>query len=198
MVGDLYTYQIDATDTDCWKTITYSKVNGPDGLTVGLTTGLISWTPTCVQAGANSVTVRATDDGGLSAEDTFVITVSSTGVLSSLVINTILGGGHARAILVNDVTPSPITIDVLSGENSITFTPTLVLPYPCSTIRYRYKASGDDNYGPWREGANGQESLELSLNQYSSHEHPDPNIIEIDDALTGYITIEIYRGRPPL
>jgi len=189
----LYTYIIVATDTDCWDDITYSLEDGPTGMT--LTGDTISWIPDCTQIGNHSVTVRATDDHPESTDQTFTITVSSTGVLASLVINTIAGVGHARTISVDDVTTSPITIDVFSGENSITFTPTLVPPYPCSTIRYGYKASGDDNYGPWYEIANGEESLELSLDQYNSHQHPDPNIIEIDDAQTGYITIEIYRGR---
>ncbi|MCJ7790595.1 MAG: putative Ig domain-containing protein, partial [Candidatus Atribacteria bacterium] len=79
VVGTPYTYTITATDTDCWPNITYSKVAGPAGLTVGSTTGLISWTPDCADIGVNSVTVRATDNGSpaLYAEDTFVITVSS-------------------------------------------------------------------------------------------------------------------------
>jgi len=76
VVGTEYTYQIVATDTDCWNIITYSLVSGPDGMTFD-GTDTIKWTPTCAQIGDHAVTVRATDNGSpaLFAEQNFTITV---------------------------------------------------------------------------------------------------------------------------
>jgi len=71
-----YTYQIVATDTDCWDTITYSKVVGPTGMTVNSTTGLINWwIGFHIYTKKYPVTVRATDNGGLYTEQAFTITV---------------------------------------------------------------------------------------------------------------------------
>jgi Galactose oxidase, central domain/Kelch motif/Fibronectin type III domain/Putative Ig domain len=45
---------------------TFSIVSGPPGLTVDVTTGLVSWTSTGASLGANSVTLRASNSEGVS------------------------------------------------------------------------------------------------------------------------------------
>ncbi len=51
----------------------------PGGMAIDATTGLIAWTPTAAQAGANPVTVRVTDNGtpALFATQSFTITVGA-------------------------------------------------------------------------------------------------------------------------
>lgn len=60
-VGQLYSYDVDATDPDAGDTLTFSLVEKSDGMTINSSTGLIQWTPTVGQAGDHYITVRVTD-----------------------------------------------------------------------------------------------------------------------------------------
>jgi len=77
-VGVKYTYDVNATDPDVGDTLTYSLTIKPEGMTIDAATGLIQWTPSSAQAGANEVVVKVTDDGSVPASDSqsFTITVS--------------------------------------------------------------------------------------------------------------------------
>ena len=70
-VGQAYSYQATATGT---TPITWSLVSGPAGLTIGSTTGLVSWTPSAT--GSFPVTIRATNSVG-SIDQSYTITVSA-------------------------------------------------------------------------------------------------------------------------
>ncbi|TAK09640.1 MAG: HYR domain-containing protein [Candidatus Manganitrophaceae bacterium] len=59
VVGQAYSYQAAATGT---TPITWSLISGPSGMTIGSTTGLVSWSPSA--AGSFPVTVRATNIAG--------------------------------------------------------------------------------------------------------------------------------------
>jgi Putative Ig domain len=76
-----YTATLIATDANN-DPITYSITTQPTGspqvaMTIDQTTGQITWTPGVGQAGARTVTVQATDPGGLSASQTFTINVNT-------------------------------------------------------------------------------------------------------------------------
>jgi len=73
--GVAYSYAAIATDAD-GDSITYSLVTAPAGMEIDPVSGLVSWTPTCKQAGSYTVTIRATDAGGLTAEQSFTLTVA--------------------------------------------------------------------------------------------------------------------------
>jgi len=77
-VGVAYSYDVDATDPN-GDTLTYALTQAPSGMTINAATGLIAWVPTSGQTGNQGVTVQATDPGGLSAKQSFTITVSSPG-----------------------------------------------------------------------------------------------------------------------
>ncbi len=64
------------TDVGANDTITYSLVSGPSAITVDANTGNLSWTPNWTDEGANSITVRATDNDGGKSEETFTVTVT--------------------------------------------------------------------------------------------------------------------------
>lgn len=70
----LYTYNVEATDTD-GDTITYSLINKPNGMNISSSTGVITWTPET--SGNYNVTVNASD-GDLSDTQSFIITVTET------------------------------------------------------------------------------------------------------------------------
>ena len=77
-VDQPYRYQVIATDPDVEDTLTFSLPTVPAGMSINPAGGLIQFTPTADQIGMHSVTVRVTDRGGLSAEQSFVVIVSDT------------------------------------------------------------------------------------------------------------------------
>ncbi|MEJ2720869.1 MAG: putative Ig domain-containing protein, partial [bacterium] len=71
VVGELYTYDVDATGS---PSPAYSLTTAPAGMTVNAYTGLIEWTPAVV--GGESVTVNASNAAGTDGQ-TFVIGVTA-------------------------------------------------------------------------------------------------------------------------
>ncbi len=74
--GQLYSYDVNASDPDGGEVLTFSLDVAPAGMTISSTSGLIQWTPNASQLGDNSVTARVTDPGGLFDTQSFVITVA--------------------------------------------------------------------------------------------------------------------------
>lgn len=72
--GVLYTYQVTTSGTPA---PTFSLLKKPSGMTIGSSSGLISWTPTAAHIGNDSVTVRATNIDGID-DQSFVIVVTGT------------------------------------------------------------------------------------------------------------------------
>ena len=77
MEGELYSYDVQATDPNPGDTITFSLDTAPSGMTIVPATGLIQWTPGNSHVGNNPVVVRATDQGGLFDTQDFIISVVS-------------------------------------------------------------------------------------------------------------------------
>jgi RHS repeat-associated protein len=75
-VGAPYVYDVDATDPDVGNALIYSLTTAPAGMGINPTTGLITWAPTPAQLGSHSVTVRVADAAGLSATQSFTVSVS--------------------------------------------------------------------------------------------------------------------------
>jgi hypothetical protein len=60
--------------------VAWTSVVVPTGMSVDPSSGAVRWTPSSDQVGEQSVTIRATEvDGGLSTDQSFVITVTDTG-----------------------------------------------------------------------------------------------------------------------
>ena len=74
IVGETYTYNVEATDPD-GDTLIYFLV-GPAGMTINSLTGLIAWTPTT--SGDYNVIVEVSD-GDLTDTQSFTITVEENG-----------------------------------------------------------------------------------------------------------------------
>jgi hypothetical protein len=81
-VGQEYRYDVNAADPDILDTLAYSLIIEPMGMTIDSSTGLITWTPTPTQVGANDVAVRVTDGARPPASSTqpFTVQVSLTSV----------------------------------------------------------------------------------------------------------------------
>ncbi|MCH7556834.1 MAG: tandem-95 repeat protein [Planctomycetes bacterium] len=89
-VDALYTYDVDATDPDAGDTLTYSLTIKPADMAIDTATGLIEWTPTSTQAGANDVAVKVSDSGSVPASSTqpFTITASLPSTPATTVLST--------------------------------------------------------------------------------------------------------------
>jgi beta-lactam-binding protein with PASTA domain len=75
--GQPYGYQVTATDANSGDVLTFSLPTAPAGMTINPAAGLIAWTPNPAQVGNQPVTVRVTDTGGLTAEQSFNIVVAN-------------------------------------------------------------------------------------------------------------------------
>ncbi len=73
--GVAYTYTVTATDP-AGSALSFSLTTAPTGMLIDAASGVISWTPTGAQAGANAVTVRVVNALGLAATQSFTITVN--------------------------------------------------------------------------------------------------------------------------
>lgn len=73
--GVAYAYDVNATDPE-GDALTYSLTQAPAGMTIDAATGLITWTPSSGQAGAQPVTVQVADAPGLSTSQSFSIAVA--------------------------------------------------------------------------------------------------------------------------
>jgi hypothetical protein len=72
-----YTYDVEANDPED-DTLTYSLSTFPAGMAIDTASGLITWTPTNSQVGANSVVVLVSDGNGGNDTQSFTITVANT------------------------------------------------------------------------------------------------------------------------
>jgi hypothetical protein len=76
-VGTEYRYDADATDADpAGDTLTWSKVSGPDALSIDSSSGLVTWTPTDSDSDPTNVTIRVSDGNGGSDTEDITIAVS--------------------------------------------------------------------------------------------------------------------------
>jgi large repetitive protein len=77
-VGQLYQYQVNATDVDSapGSNLGYLLLAAPTGMVINSTTGLISWTPTASNNIKSAVTLRVYDSRGGSSDTKFNINVA--------------------------------------------------------------------------------------------------------------------------
>ena len=72
--GVPYAYTVTASDPN-HDPITFALTEGPDGLSLNASSGLVSWTPTAAQFGSHPVTLTASDNQGGTATQTFNVVV---------------------------------------------------------------------------------------------------------------------------
>jgi len=75
IAGDIYGYDLNATDADSGDTLTYGVEIGPTGLAINFSTGLVSWVPDVTQVGDHTVKLKVTD-GEVEVFQEYTITVS--------------------------------------------------------------------------------------------------------------------------
>jgi hypothetical protein len=114
-VGGSYSNTLSATDADAGSSVTYSIVSGslPTGLSLNTSTGVINGTPASGTANSYSITVRATDGGGNTADRVFSLTVTDYSILTFTA-----GGSSAGNQTISGNGTSTVSIFKTSGSTS--------------------------------------------------------------------------------
>lgn len=82
-----YSYQVKSIDPDN-DPVSYSIVQGPIGLLIDSTSGLLTWAPATAQVGDHPVIVRASDGKGGTADQNFTIGIVATDSPPSATLST--------------------------------------------------------------------------------------------------------------
>ncbi len=80
LAGQLYSYDVDATDADEDDVLVYNLQVFPTGMVIDTNTGLISWTPTVI--GVVNVTVQVDDGNNGTATQSYSINVTDSDVIA--------------------------------------------------------------------------------------------------------------------
>lgn len=128
--GQRYTYDVDAIDPDN-NSLTYSLLNGPQGMTIDQASGLITWNPATEPTGNYAVTVNVSDGFGGVASQAFSIGLTNTpvqnpkGEITGLVWNDLNKNGIKDAQLIQGTNPDIVfAIDIsLSALDSFQGSP---------------------------------------------------------------------------
>ncbi|MCS6125152.1 Ig-like domain-containing protein [Shewanella baltica] len=116
-----YSYTFAASDTDVGDTLTLSAVTKPSWLNFNVATGLLSGTPGNADVGAHPVLLRVTDTDGLTAEQSFSITVTNVNdapVATSSTVTLEEDGSVTITLAAEDVDNDPLTYEVVSQPES--------------------------------------------------------------------------------
>ncbi|MBU2423072.1 MAG: tandem-95 repeat protein, partial [Gammaproteobacteria bacterium] len=116
-----YSYSFAASDTDVGDVLTLSAVTKPSWLSFNAATGLLSGTPSNADVGAHPVTLRVTDTDGLTAEQSFSITVTNVNdapVATSVTVTLEEDSSVTITLAAEDVDNDPLTYEVVSQPES--------------------------------------------------------------------------------
>ncbi|WAL79152.1 putative Ig domain-containing protein [Shewanella sp. DAU305] len=116
-----YSYTFAASDTDVGDVLTFSAVTKPSWLSFNTTSGVLSGTPGNADVGAHPVLLRVTDTDGLTADQSFSITVTNVNdapVATSSTVTLEEDGSVTITLAAEDVDNDPLTYEVVSQPES--------------------------------------------------------------------------------
>jgi hypothetical protein len=70
-----YYYDVNASDLDKGDSLSYTLLTFPQGMYIDSATGLIQWLPNAAAIGSHNITVKVTDNKGLSTSQSFILQV---------------------------------------------------------------------------------------------------------------------------
>jgi cyclophilin family peptidyl-prolyl cis-trans isomerase len=139
-------YRTDLISPEEGNGVTYSLASFPSGATIVPTTGVINWTPTTAQIGANAFTVRLTDRAGNVKTESFSVSVSGEPLAGIRLQATDLSGNPITSIGVGqtfllqmygtDQRDRGERGGIYAAYADIVFDGTLVRAVPGQTIEY--------------------------------------------------------------
>lgn len=116
-----YSYTFTASDADVDDVLTLSAVTIPSWLSFNAVTGLLSGTPGNADVGSHAVTLRVTDTDGLTAEQSFSITVTNVNdapVATSASVTLEEDSSVMITLTGEDADSDPLTYEVVSQPKS--------------------------------------------------------------------------------
>lgn len=116
-----YSYTFTASDADVDDVLTLSAVTIPSWLSFNAATGLLSGTPGNTDVGSHPVTLRVTDTDGLTAEQSFSITVTNVNdapVATSASLTLEEDSSVMITLTGEDADSDPLTYEVVSQPES--------------------------------------------------------------------------------
>jgi len=123
---DTFTRQVYAYDPDN-DTITFSLTSSPSGMTIGPSSGQISFTPDYTKSGIYTVTVKAVDGKGGQDTESFTLTVNDVirdPVITAMTDTTMNEGDtFIRQVYASDPDDDPITFSLTLFPNGMTIGP---------------------------------------------------------------------------
>lgn len=144
--GDDFTYDAEAFDPDALDVLTFSLPTGPTGASIDSVTGIVSWSPTTDDLGVHPFVVQVADDGGLTAEQSFNVSVFPATAAGTLVHRLNAGGGEYVS---GDGSTWSADFGFLNGGAYTSSADILGTPDPLiyQSERYATFADGNLNYG---------------------------------------------------
>jgi RHS repeat-associated protein len=122
VVGRQYAYPAAATDPD-GDTVFWELISGPDGAVVDHDSGVLVWTPTLEQLGAQDITIRAEDVYGGLDDQAFRVTVRATNSPAEITqlpaVEAIAGQTYESALGAEDPDGDPIHFTKLLGPSGL-------------------------------------------------------------------------------
>ncbi|WP_375164310.1 Ig-like domain-containing protein [Shewanella baltica] len=116
-----YSYTFMAEDTDEGDVLTLSAVTKPSWLSFNAATGVLSGTPGNADLGSHAVLLRVTDTDGLTAEQSFSITVTNANdapVATSATVTLVEDGSVTITLTAVDADNDPLSYEVVSQPAS--------------------------------------------------------------------------------
>jgi RHS repeat-associated protein len=121
--GQLYTYGVVANDPDPRGTYACGLAIAPAGMSVNPGSCLISWTPSVAQVGTHNVTVNVVDSAGLSATQSFSVTVAAANqppaISSTPPTRVVAGQAYVYRILASDPDGDALTYALIAGPSGM-------------------------------------------------------------------------------
>ena len=119
--GAAYSYDADTSDLEK-DPIAYALIQGPAGLAVSSTTGVVTWGPVTGDVGNHKLVIRASDGRGGTADQTFTLTVLSgypnrpPRFTSTPIVDAWVGIPYAyQAAAMDPDGDTPLTYDLIAG-----------------------------------------------------------------------------------
>ncbi|MBK6686015.1 MAG: putative Ig domain-containing protein [Deltaproteobacteria bacterium] len=130
-----YAFDVVGFDPDLGDSVTWTVHQGPSGLSIGPSTGRLTWTPGSTQVGSHPVVLRLTDGAGLYDDQSYSLAVSARpeppAFTSAPPTEAVIGLAMQYAPTASDPNGQPVTFHLQAGpagmsvnQGVVTWTPT--------------------------------------------------------------------------
>lgn len=127
IIGASYSYDVEVQDTED-NLFAFTLLEAPLGMSIDASRGTIRWTPAADQSGETNITIEATDPDGLTATQTFKLSVSRFGgppiITSTPPTEVNIGGTYLYSVVAEDAEGDPLTYRLLTAPAGVSIVET--------------------------------------------------------------------------